>query len=316
MAEGGRNGGWLVRRAALRARYDELHEPLRAVTADLVSRIERLLSEAKLRATVKGRVKSFDAFLQKLVERDHGATVEDPFGFLTDTIGLRLVTPFQEDLDRAQALLRGPFRLEEVDDKSRNLSHREFGYDATHLLLVVPDDVLESHGRPPVRVAEVQLRTTLMDAWAEVEHELVYKADLDVDQTVRRRLSALNATLQLADTIFQELRDHQRQRYADLQRPTRRRGPSRRARPPPTSTSSRRAPTRPSRASSSGPSRPTRTLASTRRSPSTPRSSPSGRPPPSGTTAASRGSPSATTSAPPRTSPRPSSSPPGTSGAS
>src|SRR5690606_20432336 len=81
-----------------------------------------------------------------------------------------------------------------------------------------PEALRQAHG-VAIRVVEVQLRTTLQEAWAEVEHELVYKADIDfVDQGVRRKLLALNATLSLADTIFQELRTFQRERVADLQR--------------------------------------------------------------------------------------------------
>ncbi len=61
-------------------------------------------------------------------------------------------------------------------------------------------------------VCEIQLRTILQDAWAEVEHELIYKSDwpIPTDQ-VRRKLAALNANLSLSDVIFQELRDFQQE---------------------------------------------------------------------------------------------------------
>lgn len=61
-------------------------------------------------------------------------------------------------------------------------------------------------------VCEIQLRTILQDAWAEVEHELVYKSPVSLPkESVKRKLAALNATLALSDLIFQELRDHQRE---------------------------------------------------------------------------------------------------------
>ncbi len=62
------------------------------------------------------------------------------------------------------------------------------------------------------RVCEIQLRTILQDAWAEVEHELVYKSDISLpNQSIRRKLASLNATLTLSDLIFQEIRDYQKE---------------------------------------------------------------------------------------------------------
>jgi putative GTP pyrophosphokinase len=61
------------------------------------------------------------------------------------------------------------------------------------------------------------VRTTLQEAWAEIEHELVYKAELaPLDEPMRRKLASLKATLTLSDNIFQELRDYQRQMQDEL----------------------------------------------------------------------------------------------------
>jgi putative GTP pyrophosphokinase len=60
-------------------------------------------------------------------------------------------------------------------------------------------------------MAEIQIRTILQDAWAEVEHELVYKAEFNpFDEPMKRKLAAVNASLSLADMIFQEIRSYQR----------------------------------------------------------------------------------------------------------
>jgi putative GTP pyrophosphokinase len=57
----------------------------------------------------------------------------------------------------------------------------------------------------------------LQDAWAEVEHELVYKAEFTpFDEPLKRRLAAVNASLSLADSIFQEIRAYQRQLNSEL----------------------------------------------------------------------------------------------------
>ena len=66
---------------------------------------------------------------------------------------------------------------------------------------------------------EVQLRTILQEAWAEVEHELVYKAEFTpFDEPMKRKLAALNANLSLSDIIFQEILDYQRRLTSELER--------------------------------------------------------------------------------------------------
>ena len=64
---------------------------------------------------------------------------------------------------------------------------------------------------PEGLVCEIQIRTILQDAWAEVEHELIYKTEFSpFDMPLRRKLASINASLSLADTIFQEIRDYQK----------------------------------------------------------------------------------------------------------
>jgi putative GTP pyrophosphokinase len=50
-----------------------------------------------------------------------------------------------------------------------------------------------------------------------VEHELVYKAEFTpFDNPMKRKLAAVNASLSLADIIFQEIRSYQRQLNSEL----------------------------------------------------------------------------------------------------
>jgi hypothetical protein len=56
-------------------------------------------------------------------------------------------------------------------------------------------------------VAEIQVRTILQHAWAEIEHDTRYKA-VDVAPTaIARRFVALAGLLEIADREFQALQD-------------------------------------------------------------------------------------------------------------
>jgi putative GTP pyrophosphokinase len=83
----------------------------------------------------------------------------------------------------------------------------------------VPSDIRGLCPELNIKLAEVQVRTFLQDAWAEVEHELIYKNNNQItplDEPLRRKLAALNANLSLSDVIFQEIREYQRELHSEL----------------------------------------------------------------------------------------------------
>jgi putative GTP pyrophosphokinase len=193
----------------LRRLYDENVNVRTKIIKDLVSHIETVLSCLSSRPTVKGRIKSFKSYYKKyigLLKSGGGAAPR-----VTDIMGIRVVCPFIEDLAQAEELIKQNFEVIEVERKG-HYTFKEFGYESTHLLIRIPAAITAKRGAPDDDTAEVQIRTILQDAWAEVEHELVYKAEFTpFDTPMKRKLAAINATLSLADTIFQEIRSYQRQ---------------------------------------------------------------------------------------------------------
>jgi putative GTP pyrophosphokinase len=130
---------------------------------------------------------------------------------------MRVVCPFLEDTMVAEKIIKETFEVVEVERKGADYSFKEFGYESTHLLIKIPPDILKKQGESVCKVAEIQIRTILQDAWAEVEHELVYKAEFTpFDEPMKRKLAALNASLSLADTVFQEIRSYQRQLNSEM----------------------------------------------------------------------------------------------------
>jgi hypothetical protein len=54
-------------------------------------------------------------------------------------------------------------------------------------------------------VAEVQVRTILQHAWAEIEHDIQYKSTIAIPEEIRRRFMALAGMLEVADREFQAI---------------------------------------------------------------------------------------------------------------
>jgi hypothetical protein len=55
--------------------------------------------------------------------------------------------------------------------------------------------------------AEIQVRTFMMHAWADIEHKLAYKKESDIPAQFKRKFSRLSALLEIADDHFDQLRN-------------------------------------------------------------------------------------------------------------
>ncbi len=175
----------------------------------LTGQVEELLDKQHLHATVKTRVKSLESLSEKRGFLTRSTGEASPI--IKDLLGMRIVVPFHEEVEQAVELLRQHFNTEEIERKSEKLTFREFAYDSVHIEIPLGRDLeLPADCKP---VIEVQVRTILQDAWAEVEHELIYKNHFRFpnNDSIRKKLAAVNASLSLADMIFQEIRDAQKE---------------------------------------------------------------------------------------------------------
>jgi len=177
-----------------------------------VREMERLLRDKVLSRiapcpTVKVRAKNFESYYKKYI-RQFNKDGREPH--LTDQMGIRIICPFIENLKQVVSLISDNFEVEEIEYKGR-LTRKEFGYESIHLLVKIPGAISRLMGDSGCKVAEIQVRTTLQDAWAEVEHELFYKGDFSaLDEPMQRKLHAVGASLSLADAIFQDIRNYQK----------------------------------------------------------------------------------------------------------
>jgi len=185
------------------------------IVKDIESCVEQALLSLPSSPTLKIRIKEFDSYYKKYL-RLLKSGVEEPH--ITDLMGIRVICPFIEDLTRAEALLKEHFEVIETEQKG-HYTFKEFGYESIHVLIKIPAHIVQKRGHTDCDVAEIQIRTILQDAWAEVEHELVYKAEFSpFDMPMKRKLAAVNASLSLADIIFQEIRSYQKQLNHQLER--------------------------------------------------------------------------------------------------
>ncbi len=208
---------WLPNRDDLERRYAHYLPDLTV----LMERLEQRLRECVVVSsvpTLKSRVKSFNSYYRKLLRTLSGANPpKDDLPVISDILGIRIICAFLQDLVEVEQNLHRCFTVLEVERKGADRTFREFGYESTHILLAIPQELTEGLALPKALIFEIQVRTILQDAWAEVEHELVYKSEFSpFDLPLKRKLASINASLSLADIIFQEIRDYQNKLNREL----------------------------------------------------------------------------------------------------
>ena len=191
----------------MRATYDKSRKAYHAALRSFHGEVRKILAREGLHPIITHRVKEFDSYLDKLT-RLRKSQARSPI-LLRDLFGLRVVCPFLDETERIRELLVKHFQVAEVEHKGANRPLAEFGYESVHILVRLPKGTLPTLLPHTKGLCEVQVCTILQHAWAQIEHELIYKADRSVPKSaIRRKLAAVSATLTLADVVFQETRDH------------------------------------------------------------------------------------------------------------
>lgn len=151
------------------------------------------------------RIKSEDALMKKITYKNK----YDDIHQITDVVACRIITLFENDVDRIYECVKKNFEIVEYNDKrKKNYEDRiDFGYNSLHLLIKFTEErcQLIEYADYKDLVFELQIRTTLQHSWAEIEHGLGYKSQYEIPKDIRRRLTRLSASLELLDEEFVEI---------------------------------------------------------------------------------------------------------------
>lgn len=163
----------------------------------IVESLRSYLSKANIRiAALESRVKSESSLIGKLELK---GTKYKSLSDITDIIGLRIITFYPDDVDKVASAVD---RLYEVDwdhsvDKRKFHELDSFGYLSLHYVCSIP-------GMPyPM---EIQMRTLLQHAWANMSHDTGYKTNVEIPKKYIRNMNRLAGMLELADEQFSLIR--------------------------------------------------------------------------------------------------------------
>lgn len=153
----------------------------------VAEQLERRTQPSGIRAMVTSRAKNPKRLREKVERRGKDgryATVEDIYEDIVDLAGARVSLYFPGQRDEVDKIVRSEFVLlgsPEEHPKPRTSTPNEYakrfsGYGATHYHVRLREEALTDAQKRYVDArVEIQLASVLMLAWAEVEHDLVYK---------------------------------------------------------------------------------------------------------------------------------------------
>jgi ppGpp synthetase/RelA/SpoT-type nucleotidyltranferase len=194
-----------------RIEYDRQRGLYHDFANDIVRVIKTCLTDQKIGYhTITGREKDPDSFERKAAQTSahdpSAAKYNDPLQQITDKAAVRITTYFLDTVDSVLNIIDGEFDVLERIDKTSSEPDR-LGYQSIHYLVQYPYSrtSLSENRRFSGLVAEIQVRTILQHAWAEIEHDIQYKAVAAVPELIRRRFTALAGLIEIADREFQAI---------------------------------------------------------------------------------------------------------------
>lgn len=151
------------------------------------------------------RIKDEKSFLYKALYRKK--PYKNPFLDIEDKIGTRIVVLKSSDIEKlASGILNSPIWKskitkniqQEIEDKP-NI----FDYQSLHIVVEPKEeDLIYDKSIRPSLTCEIQIRTLLQHAFAEVSHDSTYKGPYKNDKGILRHLSKSMALMEATDDYF------------------------------------------------------------------------------------------------------------------
>lgn len=155
---------------------------------------------------IHSRVKSKKSFTSK-INRPESKYTE--FEEITDIAGIRIISYFENQIDNIAKLIEKYFIVDSAnsDNIKYRYDYKSFGYLSLHYICQLPNNILKKDNNQKYTnlKIEIQIRSLLQHAWAEIEHDLGYKSKVGVPIIIKRRFARLAGILELADQEFNEI---------------------------------------------------------------------------------------------------------------
>ena len=204
---------------AHRSKAVEEYRGLHSLYTEFAEAIHQILESALTGrgikvASIEARAKDLKSFGRKAAEPSpidpNQPKYKNPLAEITDMAGVRAIAFFPKTVDQIDLAVNDEFEVREKSDKRDILEQEDrLGYQSIHYLVTLKQNRtdLTEYRRFRGLIAELQVRTILQHAWAEIEHDIQYKSVETIPSSIRRRFISLAGLFEIADREFQTIQD-------------------------------------------------------------------------------------------------------------
>lgn len=158
-----------------------------------------------LKIPTKSRIKAIDSLVSKALHRKK--SYSNPYYDIEDKVGLRFVVLLSEETKVICNIIEKSscwnFSKDKDFEKNRDEYPESFPYESIHYVLKNCEELTLSNIKIPENTpCEVQIRTLLQHAYAELAHETLYKKEVRKKEKIQRFLARSMALVESADHFF------------------------------------------------------------------------------------------------------------------
>ncbi|BEK72540.1 hypothetical protein EATA6166_04320 [Enterobacter asburiae] len=155
--------------------------------------------------SVSYRTKNKEGVYEKIKRKNYS----HPKAQITDFSGVRIILYFESDITKVCELISSTFNIDSdnsVDNEAR-LSIDKIGYRSIHYVCDIGSNRQELAEYEYIAnlKCEIQVRTMLQHAWAELTHDRNYKIGMNLPLSIERKINLYSGMLELADQGFSEI---------------------------------------------------------------------------------------------------------------
>jgi putative GTP pyrophosphokinase len=188
--------------------YGHFAQAVKEILADAIATRRLRINDIQFRA------KTLESFGKKVMmpsEQNPGQPkYRKPMTDVSDLAGVRVITFFPRTVNEVCECIQEEFEvIERVDHTATAQLEERLGYQSVHFLVRLANNrrTLPEYRKFDALVSEVQVRTVMQHAWAEIEHDIRYKSTAAIPKAISRRFMTLAGLLEVADREFQAIQE-------------------------------------------------------------------------------------------------------------
>lgn len=156
---------------------------------------------------IDSRIKSKDSIQKKIEKKGISNTYKSLVDNIDDIAGVRVVCPLKEDVIDIKNLIENIPQINVIEEKDYLHYPKKSGYSAYHMIVETPVTI---NSETVIMKVEIQIRTTAMDFWSEMEHDIRYKSNVKLTKLDSKKLTwYVKALESLQSKVIKMYRRHE-----------------------------------------------------------------------------------------------------------